>query len=149
MRQNTKVIVASSDAGKPTTGIIEQPASIPRGARSAGNSPRKSSHDRSKSWNVEPLNNKVRRKSIKDSAGSPRKRPVEGPVPPLPGKESNVSRSTDVAAAIAPVVEEPEAGGERGRLFVKVVGVKDLELPLVKGTHERLSSGSCVADSVG
>lgn len=135
MRQNTKVIVASSNAGQGARGSVEQPVLNARGTRSAGNSPRKPSHERSQSWNVEPWNNKVRRKSIKDTAGSPRKKPVEGPVPPLPGKESNVSRGPDVVAEPQPVVDEPEAGGERGRLFVKVLGVKDLDLPLVKGAR--------------
>ncbi len=79
---------------------------------------------------------KVRRKSIKDTSASPRKRPAEGPVPPLPGKESNVFRGPEMVVEAPPVVEEVEAGGERGRLFVKVVGVKDLDLPLVKGTFD-------------
>jgi hypothetical protein len=48
----------------------------------------------------------------------------------MPGKESN-------AMALNPLVEEDlnaefatEESGERGRLFVKVMGVKDLDLPV-------------------
>ncbi len=53
MRQNTKVIVASSHGGESATGAVEQPVLQARGSRSAGNSPRKPSHERSQSWNVE------------------------------------------------------------------------------------------------
>lgn len=116
MRQNTKVVTASD---KDTEDL--RPAS-----RSAGNSPVKQS--RPQSWTVEPWNGQVRKKSLNN-----KKRPVStGPVPPLPGRESN-------AAAMNTVIEE-EAGdevadedsGERGRLFVKVLGVKDLDLPIPK-----------------
>ncbi|KAI9884712.1 MAG: Bud site selection protein bud4 [Watsoniomyces obsoletus] len=136
MRQNTKMIVASSRTDEnATTGVIERPAFNPRGSRSAGNSPRKPNQDRPQSWSVEPWNGKGRRKSVKDPQGGPRRKPVEGPVPPLPGQESNVARGLDsVAENQPPIVEEPTAPGEeRGRLFVKVVGLKGLDLPMVKG----------------
>lgn len=114
MRQNTKVVTASD---KDTEDL--RPAS-----RSAGSSPVKQT--RPQSWTVEPWNGQVRKKSL-------RKRPVTtGPVPPLPGRESN-------AATMNPVIEEEasddvngEDSGERGRLFVKVLGVKDLDLPIPK-----------------
>lgn len=114
MRQNTKVVTASD---KDTEDL--RPAS-----RSAGNSPIKQA--RPQSWTVEPWNGQVRKKSL-------RKRPVTtGPVPPLPGRESNT-------ATMNPVIEEEasddvngEDSGERGRLFVKVLGVKDLDLPIPK-----------------
>ncbi|CAK7218593.1 Bud site selection protein bud4 [Sporothrix bragantina] len=110
MRQNTKLVAASDKDGDDF-----------RGARSAGNSPVKK--DRPQSWTVEPWNGE-RRKSIK-------KRPVpSGPVPPMPGQESN-------ATALNPLAEEEyvtetttDEGAERGRLFVKVMGVKDLDLPI-------------------
>ncbi|CAK7235633.1 Bud site selection protein bud4 [Sporothrix curviconia] len=110
MRQNTK-LVAASDKNDDDF----------RGARSAGNSPVKK--DRPQSWTVEPWNGE-RRKSIK-------KRPApSGPVPPMPGQESN-------ATALNPLAEEEyvtetttDEGAERGRLFVKVMGVKDLDLPI-------------------
>lgn len=113
MRQNTKVVTASDKDNEDM-----RPAS-----RSAGNSPVK--QHRPQSWTVEPWNGQVRKKSI-------RKRPVTGAVPPLPGRESNT-------VAMDPVVEEDAAAdataedsGERGRLFVKVLGVKDLDLPIPK-----------------
>jgi hypothetical protein len=74
-----------------------------------------------------------------------------GPVPPLPGQESNAEpvppqsaaamMMMNTAPAAAPPASEdestmmeatPEESGERGRLFVKVMGVKDLDLPLPK-----------------
>lgn len=58
-----------------------------------------------------------------------------GPAPPLPGQHSNVASGLgSVAEDVAtPATEEFEEGEERGRLFVKVVGVKDLDLPLPRG----------------
>jgi hypothetical protein len=114
MRQNTKVVVASSDHDK--------------GTRSAGNSPVKK--DRPESWTVEPWNGKMRKNSVRDRS-SPRKRTPTGPMPPMPGQESNVA---GLGIRIDEVPEPVELdGGERGRLFVKVMGVKDLDLPLPKG----------------
>lgn len=113
MRQNTKVVTASD---KDTEDL--RPAS-----RSAGNSPVKQT--RPQSWTVEPWNGQVRKKSIRKRSAA------TGPVPPLPGRESNT--------AMNPVIEEDvledangEDSGERGRLFVKVLGVKDLDLPIPK-----------------
>lgn len=118
MRQNTKLVVASSDVDK----VDES-----RGTRSAGNSPLKK--DRPQSWTVEPWNGQ-RKKSARENV-SPRKKIGTGPAPPLPGFESNVGLG--IVTEEAPVVEQNGAeGGERGRLFVKVVGVKDLDLPLPK-----------------
>ena len=135
MRQNTKMVVATS-----TTTTLEPSVEAPkfeppaaRGTRSAGNSPRKPSN--TPTWTTEPWNGKMRRKSIRQSAGSPGKRPTSGPVPPMPGMPSNVTaglNSVDEDEA-SPALEEIEDGSERGRLFVKVVGVKDLDLPLPKG----------------
>jgi hypothetical protein len=110
MRQNTKLVAASDEDRWKT--------------RSAGNSPVKA--DRPQSWTVEPWNGKIRPRSV-------RKRPTPGgPVPPMPGQESN-------AMALNPLAEEEldaelatEESGERGRLFVKVMGVKDLDLPIPK-----------------
>jgi hypothetical protein len=114
MRQNTKVVVASSD--------------IDKGTRSAGNSPVKK--ERPQSWTVEPWNGQMRKNSVRSGSGS-RKRPVNGPVPPMPGQESNV---TGLGIVSEESVSEPavEEGGERGRLFVRVVGVKEVDLPLPK-----------------
>ena len=65
----------------------------------------------------------MRRKSLR----SVDKKVASGPAPPLPGQAS--------ALGIVPEdttlpFEDYEDGVERGRLFVKVVGVKDLDLPL-------------------
>lgn len=115
MRQNTKLISAS-----------DKDTDEPRGARSVGNSPVK--EDRPLSCVVEPWNSKPRQRSMRKRVGG-----SVGYIPPMPGQESNAT------TALNQVVEEdiglematPESG-ERGRLFVKVMGVKDLDLPLPK-----------------
>ncbi|KAK1462373.1 PH domain-containing protein [Colletotrichum melonis] len=111
MRQNTKVVTAS-----------DKESSDMWKTRSAGNSPVKT--DRPQSWTVEPWNGRPRQKSIRRRANT------SGPVPPMPGQESN-------AQTLNPLAEEDlnpelatEESGERGRLFVKVLGVKDLDLPI-------------------
>ncbi len=111
MRQNTKLVAASDKDGDDT-----------RLARSAGNSPVKK--DRPQSWTVEPWNGEMRRRSVRKRATP------SGPAPPLPGQESNAMAlnalpEEDFSAEMA--VDE---GAERGRLFVKVMGIKDLDLPL-------------------
>ncbi|KAL6908751.1 cell division protein anillin domain-containing protein [Trichoderma evansii] len=119
MRQNTKLVTAS-----------DKDAEDSWRTRSANNSPIKA--NRPQSWTVEPWNSQTRRSIRKGQ-------PVLSPVPPLPGQESN-------ATALNKVVEEdynvdaanPESG-ERGRLFVKVVGVKDLELPIPKNERSWFS----------
>ena len=120
MRQNTKLVVASSDidAGDDS-----------RFTRSCGNSPVKK--DRPQSWTVEPWNGQMRKNSVRDKS-SPRKKPVSGPMPPMPGQNSNVTGLGIVTEEDSVVEPPPEEGGERGRLFVKVIGVKDLDLPLPK-----------------
>ncbi|KZF21575.1 DUF1709-domain-containing protein [Xylona heveae TC161] len=125
MRQNTKVIVASS---KTEDSAPEAPE---RGTRSASSSPKKPTHERSQSWTTEPWNGKSRRRSIRQTSSAIQKAPLNSPAPPLPGTQSNVSGH--VATTTTPVEEETaEEGSERGRLFIKVVGVKDLDLPLPK-----------------
>ncbi|KAI1179961.1 DUF1709-domain-containing protein [Nemania sp. FL0916] len=113
MRQNTKVVTASDKDNE----------DFRAGARSVGNSPVKGSQ-RPQSWTVEPWNGKQKRSLRKRHGPS-----LGGPVPPLPGQESN-------ATTMNSVPEEDTSGlvaddsGEKGRLFVKVMGVKDLDLPL-------------------
>lgn len=132
MRQNTKVVVASSASNESTAEAADNQDGSARGTRSAGNSPRKASQ--TKTWTTEPWNGKVRRKSIRQSGGSPQKVMHSGPVPPLPGQQSNVaSELHSVAEDEAMIPEEIEDGTERGRLFVKVQRVKDLDLPLPRG----------------
>ena len=139
MRQNTKVIIASS-ASHESAESSEGPPAVQggqdtgaRGTRSAGNSPRKPSS--SQPWTAEPWNGKIRRKSLRKSGGVPSKTPVSGPVPPLPGQQSNVASALDSVTEdqTLEITEEIGEDGERGRLFVKVVRVKDLDLPLPKG----------------
>ena len=120
MRQNTKVIHASErgpeDEVNPT---LERPG-----------------HARGQSWSVEPWRSN-RRRSHRDS--SLRKRPSNGgPVPPLPGRESSVATSNRLPS-VSETGRSSSMGSvdgenvERGRLFVKVLGVKDLTLPLPQG----------------
>ncbi|KAL8695937.1 MAG: hypothetical protein Q9224_003064, partial [Gallowayella concinna] len=133
MRQNTKVVVASSASHESASSDSANGQDLAaRGTRSAGNSPRKASQ--TKTWTTEPWNGKVRRKSIRQSGGVTQKILTSGPVPPLPGQQSNVAvglQSVNEDESVVP--EEIEDGAERGRLFVKVLRVKDLELPLPRG----------------
>lgn len=115
MRQNTKLVTASDKDGNDHWK-----------ARSAQNSPIK--QHRPESWIVEPWNSETRPRSTrKRVTGS-----SNGNAPPLPGQESN---TTAINHAIEEDVQSEVAtidSGERGRLFVKVMGVKDLDLPLPK-----------------
>lgn len=84
--------------------------------------------ERPQSWVVEPWNG--RRKSHRVDSNNPRKRDSSA-VPPLPGQESNVRGLPSVTEGVATNASEVATeSSERGRLFVKVVGVKDLDLPL-------------------
>lgn len=137
MRQNTKVVVASerttSDETKqvpPAAPTIDSNNGLEVQAPAAAY--RKISQP---TWTSEPWNPKSRRRSIRTAGeDSPKKKkPVDGPAPPLPGQASNVQN--DLGAVAEDEIAEEEAedfedGAERGRLFVKVVGVKDLDLPL-------------------
>lgn len=112
MRQNTKLVAASDNDGRD-----------PRQLRSANNSPIKT--DRPQSWTVEPWNGAVRQKSIGSRA------PNTGPVPPMPGQESNSVPTRSIPEDDMSMTDAATLDGlERGRLFVKVMGVKDLDLPL-------------------
>jgi hypothetical protein len=65
----------------------------------------------------------------------PKKKPVPGSVPPLPGHQSNVQEPPATIDENEPLMTEAyEEGEERGRLFVKVVGIKYLDLPMPRGT---------------
>ncbi|KAL8775341.1 MAG: hypothetical protein Q9209_000348 [Squamulea sp. 1 TL-2023] len=132
MRQNTKVVVASSASHESASETTNGQDLTVRGTRSAGSSPRKPSQ--TKTWTTEPWNGKVRRKSIRQSGGASQKILTSGPVPPLPGQQSNVASGLQrVNEDETMMPEEIEDGAERGRLFVKVLRVKDLELPLPRG----------------
>ncbi|KAL2888073.1 DUF1709-domain-containing protein [Ceratocystis lukuohia] len=117
MRQNTKLVSASDKDNEPDSWK----------ARSAGNSPVKT-EQRPPAWVVEPWNSK-RQRSLRSRAMA---NAAPGAVPPMPGQESNAQQ-----VALNPLVEEEpdlatDEAGERGRLFVKVMGVKDLDLPIPK-----------------
>lgn len=129
MRENTKVVVASSRQFSDEK---------PSGVATAATSPRKTSAERKPAWTKEPWNSKPRRKSIRTTSGR-RVPTATGPVPPLPSQESAVTGGLDSVAEQGD--EEFEDGEERGRVFVKVVGVKDLDLPLPKTerTHFQLT----------
>lgn len=126
MRENTKVVVASSRQFSDEKPPVDEKSATEKSAKS---SPRKSSGERKPAWTTEPWNGKARRKSIRTTSGR-RVPTATGPAPPLPGQESAVSGGLDSVAEQGD--EEFEDGEERGRVFVKVVGVKDLDLPLPK-----------------
>jgi hypothetical protein len=147
MRENNKVVVAkrnfSNESGDTLTSTSERSSGTATGTRSAGSSPRKPSHERAKSWTTEPWNGKVRRKSIRNTSGNSKTTLSSGPVPPMPGQESVVTAGLDtvledqiMASGDGNDLTEDER--ERGRLFVKVVGVKDLDLPLPQSQSTRL-----------
>ncbi|KAI8952817.1 DUF1709-domain-containing protein [Xylaria longipes] len=114
MRQNTKLVTASDKDNE----------DFRTGIRSAGNSPIKQHQQRPQSWTVEPWNGKQKRSLRKRHGPS-----LSGPVPPLPGQETNATAMNSVPEEETSELATDECG-ERGRLFVKVMGVKDLDLPL-------------------
>ncbi|KAL3467252.1 hypothetical protein BJX64DRAFT_249107 [Aspergillus heterothallicus] len=133
MRHNTKVIVASS---RPD----EDPVPTPTSGEATGeakNTKLTTSPQRKVSqqtWTTVPWNSGARRASIRTSSGAIRKKPVAGPVPPLPGQPSAAQEPpTPVEEIEQPFNTVFEEGEERGRLFVKVVGLKYLDLPLPRG----------------
>ena len=144
MRQNTKIVVATERASveEPRSPIaiqapegLNMPSSPPN---EVVTSPRKTSQP---AWVAEPWNNKSRRRSIRvNGEPSTKRKPGEGPVPPLPGQASNVGHDLNAVAEDELAEEEAEDledGAERGRLFVKVVGVKDLQLPFPQRKRPR------------
>ena len=136
MRQNTKIVVASErvshdECRSPTLPTVTEDGmlGIPTEANHVVPSPRKTSQP---TWTAEPWNGKSRRKSIRVGGEKvlSKRKPVEGSVPPLPGQSSNVQEGLEAVAEDEMGEEEEwEEGAERGRLFVKVVGVKDLQMP--------------------
>src|SRR5438045_2126570 len=124
MRQNTKVVVANKrveEEAKPASAAAET-------EQAAGDEvaqvPRKISQP---TWTAEPWNGKPRRKSIRGVDKSSRKRVADGPAPPLPGQASNVQDGLGSVQEddLAEEAEEFEDETDKGRLFVKVVGLKD------------------------
>jgi hypothetical protein len=133
MRQNTKVVVASNRGEEE----VKPAETLP--STTSDPAPRKVSQQ---TWGTEPWNGKSRRRSIR-AAGetSPRKKCPNAPVPPLPGQTSNVQDALGAVHEDDTAEEDAqdfEDDAERGRLFVKVVGVKDLDLPLATGMNVSL-----------
>ncbi|KAE8352985.1 cell division protein anillin-domain-containing protein [Aspergillus coremiiformis] len=136
MRHNTKVIIASSRNE-------DEPTAASRGALAESQetkpgvpTPRKASQQ---TWTTVPWNGQTRRASIRQASGI-RKKPVPGPMPPLPGQQSNVQETPATIEETEPALNGAlEEGEERGRLFVKVVGMKYLDLPLPRGERSYFS----------
>lgn len=151
MRQNTKLVVAtnrnvsgesdgtvksSSTAGQSNAAKENEPPMSPttdghpRPTSAKGSkSPRKGSAEQF--LKTEPWNGKMRRKSLRN-ASALKDAYLRETAPPLPGQESAALGvvDEDYAAGSANLEDDVGEGVERGRLFVKVVGVKDLELPM-------------------
>ncbi|GAA86415.1 GTP binding protein [Aspergillus luchuensis IFO 4308] len=126
MRHNTKVIIASSRNEDEAAAGGDAPA-----AARAAPTARKPSQQ---TWTTVPWNGQTRRASMRTSSGMVRKKPVSGPVPPLPGQQSSVQEPPATIEETEPALNGAlEEGEERGRLFVKVVGMKYLDLPLPRG----------------
>lgn len=137
MRQNTKVIVASSrPEEEPVPASAAEAPTDPRSTRPGGSPQRKVSQQ---TWTTVPWNSGPRRASIRTPSGAIRKKPVGGPVPPLPGQQSNAQEPPTPVEEIEPTLNTAfEDGEERGRLFVKVVGLKYLDMPLPKGKETQI-----------
>ena len=143
MRQNTKVVVANNHV-EDESKAISATTEAAQTAEGVAEVPRKISQP---TWTAEPWNGKSRRKSIRGVDKSPRKKITDGPAPPLPGLASNVQDALGAVQEDEIAEEEAEDfedGTERGRLFVKVVGLKDLDLPLPKGTTRQLLRSNVV-----
>jgi len=141
MRQNTKVVVAtnrnfSGDSNETVTSARARmeppmsPSASSRAPRSANSSPRKPSAEQF--LKTEPWNGKMRRQSVRN-ASAQKSACTREAAPPLPGQESALGVvDEDYAAGSHSLEDEVAEGVERGRLFVKVVGVKELALPMPK-----------------
>ncbi|KAL4978606.1 hypothetical protein BDW66DRAFT_16324 [Aspergillus desertorum] len=137
MRHNTKVIVASSrPEEEPVPSSNGESSGDARSTKPGASPQRKVSQQ---TWTTVPWNSGARRASIRTPSGAIRKKPVGGPVPPLPGQPSIAQEPPTPIEEIEPAFNALEDGEERGRLFVKVVGLKYLDLPLPKGERTYFS----------
>jgi len=130
MRQNTKVVVASNRQISEDFRQAPSAASsvVAPAIASAASTKPLSARKPSEPWKAEPWNGKMRRQSTRRSNIVPERR-MEA-VPPLPGQVSNAEAVDAVDEALAYDHDDSGNPVERGRLFVKVVQVKDLELPI-------------------
>ncbi|KAL4935516.1 hypothetical protein BDV06DRAFT_206799 [Aspergillus oleicola] len=137
MRHNTKVIVADSRPEEPTPSAPGESAPGARNMRTGAPPQRKVSQQ---TWTTVPWNSGARRASIRTPSGAIRKKPVAGAVPPLPGQPSIAQEPPTPVEEMEPTLDTAfEDGAERGRLFVKVVGLKYLDLPLPRGERSYFS----------
>jgi hypothetical protein len=133
MRQNTKLVVASnrnvSNDSSGTT-ISNEPMSPTTGSRPSSRNGKGISRKPSAEQflKTEPWNGTARRKSQRQASIQQH---CNGTAPPLPGQSSALGVvNEDFAAGTSSLEDDVGEGVERGRLFVKVVGVKDLDLPM-------------------
>lgn len=130
MRENTKVVVASSRQFSDEARVADTAATTdPSTGERLAKAPARKASGSKQAWTTEPWNGKARRKSLRTASGA-RKARTSGVAPPLPGQESAVATGLDAVTEQGD--DEVEDGEERGRVFVKVIGVKDLDLPLPK-----------------
>lgn len=136
MRQNTKLVVASNrnfsndsnDTNKSNESGPMSPTSSRPSSRSGKGVSRKGSAEQF--LKTEPWNGTARRKSQRQASIQQHS---NGTAPPLPGQPSALGVvNEDFAAGTSSMEDDVGEGVERGRLFVKVVGVKDLDLPMPK-----------------
>nr|POE66203.1 bud site selection protein bud4 [Quercus suber] len=132
-RESPKVVIASSrnfsgeSDGTAKSDNSELKTTAPTDAET---SPGKGSADQH--LKTEPWNGHTRRKSLRNASAQKNTAYSREPAPPLPGQEGALHTvQEDLPSTTAAEMDEnvPE-GMERGRLFVKVVGVKDLDLPM-------------------
>lgn len=132
MRENDKLVVASnrnfsgssngtnrSHEPERSTSVASRPSQ--RGARGSMRKPSAEQYIK-----TEPWTGKQRRKSKRNSSAQ---RIRSDAAPPMPGHEGALGVVSEDQATNANADDSPE-GAERGRLFVKVVGVKSLDLPM-------------------
>lgn len=128
MRHNTKVVIANRNVSNESKNreqpTIEKPPAPTRETKSAGNSPRKPSGP---AFTTEPWNGKARRRSTRRSSINP-ETGLPGGLMQSPQGHDNILGT--LAESPNLVADESADSADRGRFFVKVVGVKDLDLPL-------------------
>lgn len=132
MRQNTKLVVASnrnfSNDSSDTHKSNENTTGSRSNSRSGKGVARKGSAEQF--LKTEPWNGTARRKSQRQASIQQHS---NGTAPPLPGQPSALGVvNEDFAAGTSSMEDDVGEGVERGRLFVKVVGVKELDLPMPK-----------------
>ncbi|EAA57936.1 hypothetical protein AN6150.2 [Aspergillus nidulans FGSC A4] len=111
MRHNTKVIVASSRPEEEPVPSSNGESSGDMRSTKAGASPQRKVSQQT--WTTVPWNSGARRASIRTPSGAIRKKPVNGPVPPLPGQPSIAQDPPTPVEEIDPTFNALEDGEER------------------------------------